>query len=268
MHGRCASGVQAKPTSALLGIGALRPRIGRHLLTSDQYIFRQGRAMLPCAPSTQGRSGGMSHPAPARAGAATVRIAAWPDCRRCCAAWAPIRPRCWPRRASTWPVRRPRQPDLLRRPRPPDRPLRGPPPAARISACWSVSRASLDHLGLVGLLVKYSPDVGTALRSLVRYFHLHARGAAVTLTVDGDAATLGYEHPSAAERGHRPDRRRRARLRCSTSCARCAAPTGRPPRCASPTAEPADVGPYRRFFRAPLSFDAEQQRAGVRRRTG
>ncbi len=52
-------------------------------------------------------------------------------------------------------------------------------------------RSGLHHLGLVGLLVKYSPDVGMALRSLVRFFHLHARGAVVSLTQDGGTASLG-----------------------------------------------------------------------------
>jgi hypothetical protein len=54
-------------------------------------------------------------------------------------------------------------------------------------------RNGLDHLGLVGLLVKYSADVGTALRSLVHHFHLRARGAVVTLAQDRDMASLGYE---------------------------------------------------------------------------
>ena len=35
--------------------------------------------------------------------------------------------------------------------------------------------------------------MGTALRSLVRYFHLRARGAVVTLALDGDMASLRYE---------------------------------------------------------------------------
>ena len=35
----------------------------------------------------------------------------------------------------------------------------------------------LKSLGLVGLLVKHSPDVRVALNNLIRYFHLHAHGA-------------------------------------------------------------------------------------------
>ena len=36
-------------------------------------------------------------------------------------------------------------------------------------------RASLQSLGLVGSLVKYSPELGTALRTLVRFFRHHTR---------------------------------------------------------------------------------------------
>ena len=50
----------------------------------------------------------------------------------------------------------------------------------------------LRSLGLVGLLVKYSPDVETALTSFVRHLGVHVRGAHATLTVEGkfDIATM------------------------------------------------------------------------------
>ena len=54
-------------------------------------------------------------------------------------------------------------------------------------------RGDLHSLGLVGLLVRYSPDVGTALRNLVRHFHLQFRGAAPNLHVEGGTAILGYQ---------------------------------------------------------------------------
>ena len=53
-------------------------------------------------------------------------------------------------------------------------------------------RSGLESLGLVGLLVKYSPDVGTALRSLERYLFLHVRGAVSSLKVEGRAAAFSY----------------------------------------------------------------------------
>ena len=54
-------------------------------------------------------------------------------------------------------------------------------------------RDGLHSIGLAGLLVRYSPDVETALRSFVRYLHTHVRGAKSALTVDGDVATLNWE---------------------------------------------------------------------------
>ena len=53
-------------------------------------------------------------------------------------------------------------------------------------------RTHLSSLGLAGALVKYETDLGMALRSLVRYFHLHARGGLPTLAVQGNQAMLGY----------------------------------------------------------------------------
>jgi len=54
-------------------------------------------------------------------------------------------------------------------------------------------KGGLHNLGLVGLLAKYSPDVGTALRSLVRYLYLHIRGAVTTFEEIGKSAMLAYE---------------------------------------------------------------------------
>jgi hypothetical protein len=41
-------------------------------------------------------------------------------------------------------------------------------------------QSSLDSFGMVGLMAKYSPNVGEALFRLVRFMHLHVRGAAIT----------------------------------------------------------------------------------------
>lgn len=50
----------------------------------------------------------------------------------------------------------------------------------------------LSSLGLIGYLVKHSPDVGSALDALVHYFHLQAQGSLARVTVNGDRAFLGY----------------------------------------------------------------------------
>jgi AraC-like DNA-binding protein len=118
-------------------------------------------------------------------------------------------------------------------------------------------QGNLQSLGLVGLLVKYSPDVGTALRSLVRYLHLHARGAATTLAVDGETAMLGYEiHQPHVEATDQVGDGALA-LMFNIMRAVCG-PDWQPAEVRFAHRRPGDIAPFRRFFRAPLCFDAEE----------
>jgi AraC-like DNA-binding protein len=109
----------------------------------------------------------------------------------------------------------------------------------------------------MGLLVKYSPDVGTALRSLVRYMHLHVRGATTSLDVNGGSAMLTYEiHEPGVEAVDQV---------CDGAVAvmhnimrELCGPDWRPTEAWFAHRRPDDVGPFRRFFRVPLRFDAEE----------
>lgn len=115
--------------------------------------------------------------------------------------------------------------------------------------------AGLHSLGLVGLLVKYSPDVATALRSLVRYFHLHGRGAAPALTVEGDRAMLSLNQPhveAAAQIGDGV-----VAVMFNIMRGLCGS-AWKPDEARFAHRRPDDVSPFRQFFRAPLRFDAEQ----------
>jgi AraC-like DNA-binding protein len=115
----------------------------------------------------------------------------------------------------------------------------------------------LHSLGIVGLLVKYSPDVGSALRSLARYFHIHASGRIMTLVVDGNSAMFTYEVQD-------------PRLEAIDQIGDAAVATiynvmrelcgidWRPAEAWFAHREPTDAGPFRRFFRVPLRFNAEQ----------
>jgi len=118
-------------------------------------------------------------------------------------------------------------------------------------------QGGLHSFGLVGLLMKYSPDVNTALRSFVRYLHLHVRGAVPILAVDGDTATLGFDiyqpHVEATDQvgdGAVAVMFNILRTLCG--------PDWMPIEARFAHRKPKDVGPFRRFFRAPLHFDAEQ----------
>ena len=116
---------------------------------------------------------------------------------------------------------------------------------------------SLDSLGLVGLLVKYSPDVETALRSLVRNFHLHVHGATTSLETGDRNATLGYAiyepHVEATDQigaGAAAMLFNILRTLCG--------PEWKPVAIEFAHRKPETVGPFRRFFQAPLIFDTEQ----------
>ena len=52
--------------------------------------------------------------------------------------------------------------------------------------------AGLDVLGKVGQLMCFAPDFGTALRALIRQFHLHDRGAVPILWETGSQSMFGY----------------------------------------------------------------------------
>jgi AraC-like DNA-binding protein len=53
-------------------------------------------------------------------------------------------------------------------------------------------RLGLDVLGPLGNAIRLAPDVGTALRALILYFHLHDRGAMPSLWEAGDRTMFGY----------------------------------------------------------------------------
>jgi AraC-like DNA-binding protein len=115
----------------------------------------------------------------------------------------------------------------------------------------------LHSLGLMGLLAKFSPDVGTALNSLVRYFHLHLRGAALILTVDGGAAILNYQ---IYERGAQAnDQVGDGVVAVMFNIMReLCGPDWKPTEVWFAHRKPENIEPFRRFFQVRLRFDAEQ----------
>jgi len=118
-------------------------------------------------------------------------------------------------------------------------------------------QAGLQSLGLMGLLVKYSPDVGTALRSLVRYLHLHVRGAATTLTLEARSVVLSYEiHVPMVEA---TDQVGDGAVAMMFNIMRgLCGPEWNPSEVRFAHRKPDDVAPFRRFFHVPMRFDAEE----------
>lgn len=117
--------------------------------------------------------------------------------------------------------------------------------------------AGLSSIGVVGLLAKHSPDVESALQSIVRFMHLHVRGASATLTTDSGLAVLEYQIYQARALGN--DQVGAGSVAVAFNIMRdlCGADWG-PVEVRFAHRKPEDTTPFRRFFRAPLRFDSEQ----------
>jgi AraC-like DNA-binding protein len=116
-------------------------------------------------------------------------------------------------------------------------------------------RSGLGGLGFIGLLAKCAPDVGTALRRLVRYLHLHIRGAVTSLEESGKLAIFSYEiqEPDAEATDQIAD----ASLGTMFNImAELCGPRWKPVEVRFEHGRPPNVAPFRRFFQAPLSFNA------------
>ncbi|MDH4149752.1 MAG: AraC family transcriptional regulator [Betaproteobacteria bacterium] len=115
----------------------------------------------------------------------------------------------------------------------------------------------LHSLGLVGYLVRHSPNVGTALRNLVRYMHLHVRGALPTLTVEGKQVFLGYAIYQPGVDAVYQTTEGAIAVACNIMRALCG-PDWNPAEVRFVHRKPADVEPYRRFFRTRPRFNADR----------
>ncbi|MBK8889914.1 MAG: AraC family transcriptional regulator [Dechloromonas sp.] len=116
-------------------------------------------------------------------------------------------------------------------------------------------QGGLHSLGLLGLLVQHSADVGSALRSLVRCLHHHVQGAVTALAVNdrGDAELQHLETQVEAT-----DQTGDGAVAAMFNILRalCGA-DWKPVEVLFAHRRPDDVRPFQQFFRAPLRFDAE-----------
>ncbi len=118
-------------------------------------------------------------------------------------------------------------------------------------------QGGLHSLGLVGLLARLSPDVGTALSRLADCMQLHHGGTVTALAVADDAATLSYDidrrYPEAADQigdGALATLFNILRALCG--------PGWRPMEIRFAHRAPENIRPFRAFFGAELRFDAGQ----------
>ena len=121
----------------------------------------------------------------------------------------------------------------------------------------SGQQGGLHSLGLVGLLVKYSPDVGAALAKLVRYFHLHAHGATLNLEVQGGTAILGYQIQQGGA-GTNKQVGDGAIAGLFNILRELCGPDWKPTEVWAMHRKPRNIEPYKQLFKAHLQFNAEQ----------
>jgi AraC-like DNA-binding protein len=118
-------------------------------------------------------------------------------------------------------------------------------------------KAGLSSFGLVGLLAKYSPDVGSALKSLMRFMHLHVRGATTTLVIGPELAELEYQIYQSGARGNDQVGAGAVAVAHNILCDLCGNDF-KPIEARFAHREPENLESFRKFFKAPLRFNCEQ----------
>jgi len=118
-------------------------------------------------------------------------------------------------------------------------------------------RAGPSSLGIAGFMLRSAADVSTALRGLVQHLDLHDQGGVPTLLTRGGVTLLGYAiHQSGAEATDQI-----YDLSITVACNIMRGLCGQswnPTEVLFARRQPLDLEPYRRFFRAPLHFNADQ----------
>ena len=118
-------------------------------------------------------------------------------------------------------------------------------------------QAGSSSLGLAGFILRFAPNVGAALQALLRHLELHDQGGTPVLSTDGEISSLGYAI-------HLPDIEAAYTIYDLSIAMACnimrdlCGQTWNPTQVLLARRRPADLAPYKRFFRAPLRFDAEQ----------
>lgn len=116
-------------------------------------------------------------------------------------------------------------------------------------------RGDASTLGATGFLMKNAPDVGTALNEAILNIDLHDRGAAPFLEISGETAVLGYAIYQAGIEGAAQISDGSLAVIWNVMRGLCGA-EWLPLEVRFCHDNPADIGAYRHFFRAPLQFNA------------
>jgi len=118
-------------------------------------------------------------------------------------------------------------------------------------------RAGPSSLGVAGFMLRSAPDIGTALRGLVQHLDLHDQGGVPMLIIKGDLTLLGYAIQQSAVEAS--DQIYDLSITIACNIMRSLRGEGwNPTEVILSRRRPQDLAPYRRVFRAPIRFNAEQ----------
>lgn len=118
------------------------------------------------------------------------------------------------------------------------------------------TRAGPSSLGVAGFMLRSAPDVGTALRGLVQHLDLHDQGGVPTLHISGGITRFGYAIHQAGTQATDQIYDIAIAVACNIMRALCGEQWN--PKEVQLSHRPSkDLSLYRRFFRAPLRFNAE-----------
>lgn len=118
-------------------------------------------------------------------------------------------------------------------------------------------RSGPQVLGLAGFLLMSAPDVGSALRDLLRYLDLHDRGGVASLEVRNGVTLLGFTvvDPAAVATDQIHDMS--MAVACNIMRSSCGA-DWTPTEVLLPRQRPGDTGPWMRVYRAPIRYSADR----------
>ena len=116
---------------------------------------------------------------------------------------------------------------------------------------------NLPSLGTLGLLAKTAPDVGSALRGLVSFLHIHSQASTLTLREDDSLVTFAY-HASLPGLVAADQAGDGAVVMMLNVMQALAGPEFRPVGASFAHRRPDDIESFRKILRTGLFFDAEQ----------
>ncbi len=118
-------------------------------------------------------------------------------------------------------------------------------------------RAGPSSLGVAGFMLQSAPNVNSALRNLVQHLDLHDQGGVPTLLTSGNFTYLGYAIHLSGTQATEQIYDLSIAVACNIMRSLCGKGWN-PAEVLFSTRQPQDLAPYRRFFRAPLHFNADQ----------